>query len=101
MRMTSSARTEALLDIALAQAAAVGWRVLTHDDVARSAGVSRGLVVARLGTKTQMLRSIMRAAVAKRVVAVVAEGLLVRDKHALKAPEDLKAAAVAWVGAGA
>lgn len=98
--MNQADRADALLKVAVNEAAAKGWRVLTHDDVARAAGVSRPLVVARLGTKTEMLRKVMRAAVREGVVAVVAEGMLVRDKHAAKASADLKARAVAWVGAG-
>jgi hypothetical protein len=68
-------------------------------DGAQAAGVSNGLVVARLGTKTELLRSVMRAAVRDSVVAVVAEGLAVGDKHARKADAALRDLAAAWVRA--
>lgn len=89
-RMTPKNRTTALLEVAVRLAARDGWRTLTHADVASAAGVSQGLVVARLGTKTEMLRSVMRAAVAHGVVPVVAEGLAMGDRHAKRADESLR-----------
>lgn len=96
-RTEPSVRAEQLLDVALKLAAANGWRTLTHAAVASAAGVSQGLVVARLGTKAQMLRDVMRAAVRTRTVAVVAEGLALQDRQACKADEGLRALAAAWV----
>lgn len=96
-RMDPKRRTDELLAVALRLAAARGWRTLTHAAVAQAAGVSQGLVVARLGTKHQMLRAVMRRAVSEGIVAVVAEGLAVKDKHALRADEALRERAAAWV----
>lgn len=96
-RMEPKQRTESLIKIALLLASARGWRTLTHAEVALAAGVSPGLVVARLGTKTEMLRSVMRAAVREGVVAVVAEGLAVGDKQAMRADADLRERAAQWV----
>lgn len=96
-RMDPKRRTDELLAVALRLAAAEGWRSITHADVARAAGVSQGLVVARLGTKTAMLRDVMRLAVREGTVAVVAEGLALKDKHALKADPELRERAARWV----
>lgn len=96
-RLDPKRRTDELLAVALRLAAANGWRTLTHADVAQAAGVSPGLVVARLGTKTSMLRDVMRAAVREGVVAVVAEGLAVSDKQAMRADEQLRERAAQWV----
>lgn len=90
-------RTADLIAIALRLASANGWRTLTHAAVASAAGVSQGLVVARLGTKNHLLRSVMRAAVAERCVPVVAEGLALKDRHAQRADADLRERAAAWV----
>lgn len=90
-------RTVELIDVALRLAAADGWRSLTRERIAVAAGVSPALVSARLGTMDQMRRSVMRAAVKQRVVAVVAEGLALRDKHAMAADESLRALAAEWV----
>lgn len=97
MRTDPNVRTAELLDVALRQAAATGWKTLTHDAVATAAGVSRALVVLRLGTKDQMLRSVMRAAVRERSVRVVAEGLAARDRHAMRADQGLRELAAEWV----
>lgn len=96
-RLTPEARTLELLHRALLLASADGWRTLTHAAIARAAGVTPGLVIARLGTMEQVRRSVMRAAVRERCVPVVAEGLCLGSPHARKADADLKAAAAAWV----
>lgn len=91
--------TAELLDAALSLAAAQGWSNLTRDGIARTAGVSYGLVTQRLGTMDAIRRSVMRAAVKQRNVAVVAEGLALRDRQACKADADLRELAAAWVRA--
>jgi AcrR family transcriptional regulator len=92
-------RTAELIVVALRVAGATGWRTLTHAAVAQAAGVSQGLVVARLGTKAEMLRSVMRAAVRDGVVPVVAEGLAAGDTHARRADRELKKRVAKWMGA--
>lgn len=96
-RLSPDIRTEQLLDAALALAAASGLRTMTRDALAEAAGVSPGLISARLGTMDAMRRSVMRAAVTQGCIPVVAEGLALRDKHALRADEALRAACAAWV----
>lgn len=96
-RLDLTTRTNDLLDTALQLAVQNGWRNLTHHGVAVAAGVSNGLVVARLGTKTELLRDVMRRAVNRGVVPVVAEGLAVGDKHACRAGEALRALAAEHV----
>lgn len=91
-RLDPKQRTRQLLAAALDLAATAGWAGLTHAGVASRAGVSNGLVVARLGTMSEMRRSVMRAAVAQRVVRVVAEGLAAGDRHARRADEALRVA---------
>lgn len=95
--MTPRDRTDALLTTALHLAAAHGYATLTRESIALAAGVSPALVSARLGTMDAMRRSVMRAAVARGCVAVVAQGLAVRDRWALRADDELKARAAAWV----
>lgn len=90
MRLDPKDRTNELLDAALQLAERTGWRTLTHAAVAAHAGVSQGLVVARLGTKTEMLRDVMRRAVNRGVARVVAEGLAVGDKQAKRASPALR-----------
>lgn len=96
-RIEPDVRSGQLLDIAVNLAAAEGWQTLTREAIARAAGVSAGLVSARLGTMAELRRSVMRAAVRQRIVRVVAEGLVAGDKHARKADQELKELAAAWV----
>lgn len=92
-RLDPKARTIELLATSLQLAQAHGWHSLTHASVAAAAGVSVGLVVARLGTMDALRRSVMRAAVRDRCVPVVAQGLAVGDKHACRADAALRAEA--------
>ena len=71
-----------------------GWGKLTRDAVAREAGCAEGLVSKYFGTMIAFRRSIMRAAIQARNLAVVAQGLAAGDTNAQKAPPELKAAAV-------
>lgn len=96
--MNPTDRTRELLAVALKLAAAEGWRSLTRDGIARAAGVSYALVTHRLGSMDAIRRSVMRAAVRERCVAVVAQGLAVRDRQAMRADDELRALAAAWVG---
>ena len=98
--MNSKQRTAELLRAALTVAERDGWHSLTREAVAREAQVSDGLVSARLGTMIELRRSVMRAAITQRSLRVVAEGILARDKHALRAPDDVRAEAAALVSGG-
>jgi AcrR family transcriptional regulator len=90
-------RTRELLDTALHVAAADGWANLTRDAIAVAAGVSPALVSARLGTMAATKRAVMREAVRREVLPVVAEGLALRDAHAMRASDELKGRVAAWL----
>ena len=93
--------TQDLLDAALRVAQRDGWRAMTRQSIAAEAGVSDALVSLRLGTMDALRRSVMRAAIARQVLRVVAEGVLAGDRHALRAPTEVRAAAARIVsGAG-
>lgn len=95
IRMRPSDRRAEILDAAVRAAAAHGWQRMTRDDVARVAQASPGLVSARLGTMEKLRDEVMREAVRREVLEVVAEGVALRHRHALKAPEDLQQRALA------
>jgi hypothetical protein len=48
----------------------------------------------------QLQKAVMRAAVARECLKVIAQGLAIQDKHALKAPPDIKTAAANAIAAG-
>ncbi len=89
-RLEQKARMQQLIDAALALSERHGYANVTHDAVAEAAKVSRGLVVHYLGTAPNMRRDIMRAAISRSVVRVVAQGLAAGDRHAAKASPELK-----------
>lgn len=94
-RLPKEQRRAELLAAALDLAETRGADRITHDHVAIAAGVARSLVIHYFGTATQLRRDVMRAAVKHRRVAIVARGLALRDPHALKADEALRAEASA------
>lgn len=97
-RLSPTVRTDQLLDVALTLAARDGWQSLTRDGIALAAGVSSGLVTQRLGAMDQIRRSVMRRAVLRRVVRVVAEGLVARCSYAGRADDTLRAECAALMG---
>ena len=94
-RLTPTARKAEILDAALVVAARSGYDRMTRDDIAAQAKTSCGLVSHHLGTMPQLRRAVMRAAVTRGVLAVVARGLAVKDPQALKAPDTIKRQAAA------
>ncbi|WP_287278656.1 TetR family transcriptional regulator [Ralstonia sp.] len=95
--MKAKERTNDILAAALRVAERDGYASMRRDAIAEAAGVTGGLVTIRLGSMEQIRRSVMRQAIAQRCLRVVAEGLAARDRHALKAPQELREAAGQWL----
>lgn len=88
-------RTRQLLDAALLVAERDGFANLRRDAIAEEAGVNGSLVSLRLGTMEAVRRDVMRLAIKRACLPVIAQGLAARDRHALKAPPELKEKALA------
>lgn len=88
-------RADHILDAALTVSRTTGFRNLTREAVAVQAGISPALVSHYYSTMTKLRRSVMRAAIDREVVEIVAEGLAMKDKHALAAPVSLRVRAAA------
>jgi len=86
-------RRETMLDVALKLAQSEGWYKLTHARVARELQFDRALVNYYLGNKAEFRNKVMAAAVAQKIVPVVAEGILYHNEVALDAPVTLRKAA--------
>lgn len=91
--MTKDRKTE-LLDAALRLAKTKGYTKVTREAIAAVVGCVPATVTNHLGTTPNMKRGIMRAAVSRGVVEVVAQGLADGNPHAKKASHDLKQRAV-------
>jgi len=92
-RMTANARRVDVLAAAVRRSVDIGYNKITRDEIALAANCSPALVSQYLGTMVSMRRAIMRAAITNEVLPVIAQGLSVRDPHALRAPEHVRHAA--------
>lgn len=94
-RLAPEIRKEAILAVALDRALVLGLNNLRRDDIAQHAGVANGLVTRYFNTMTQLRRAVVRAAIHRECLPVLAQALASRDPDALKAPEDLRKRALA------
>lgn len=92
-RMSRRARHDEIMAAALRIACDIGYNRITREDIALAAGCSPALVSELFGTMCALRRSIARSAVANHVLPVIAQGLALRDPHALRAPAELRAVA--------
>ncbi len=92
-RMQPDARKAEILAAALDTARAVGYRHVSREAISARAECSPGLVSAYFGTMPALRRAIMSAAIARRDLVVLAQGLAAGDSKAKAAPEALRRAA--------
>lgn len=79
-------------------ASSTTWSRITRDDIAAHAGIPSSLIAYHCGTMADLRRDIMREAVRTECLAVIAQGLAARDRHAQNAPDDLKQRALRFIG---
>lgn len=84
-----------ILAVALKLAQQAGYKGVTRERVAAAAGISPALVSVRLGTMIEFRRKLMRFAIRRACLPVIAQGLAARDPHARRAPDELKQLALA------
>lgn len=89
-RKDSKTRKMQIISAALIEAKANGFTSLTRRSIASRCGVTEPLVNHYLGTLPQLKRVVMRAAVNQEILEIVAEGLAIRNPHAMKASKELK-----------
>ncbi|MGL4894253.1 MAG: TetR family transcriptional regulator [Shewanella sp.] len=89
-RMKPEVRREQILAAAIVVANEQGYNALTRDGVAKAAGVATGQVNHIFNTMAQLRRAVMRAAVHRELLPIVAQGLAQGDKDAHAAPDWLK-----------
>jgi AcrR family transcriptional regulator len=101
-RKAPAVRKDEILAAAISLAAASSYTRVTRDQIAKGIGVTGTAVQYHFGTMGQLRTAIMRSAV-KRAVSgqsdshdrgeflhVVAQGLLDKEPHAMRAPDWLK-----------
>ena len=95
VRMRPAERRAEILAAAVRTAAAVGLQRMTRENIATAAGCTPGLVSARLGTMRQIRDKVMREAVRREELTVIAQGIALRHPHAVRAPAELQRRAAA------
>ena len=88
---------EGLMTAALIVAERDGYRQMSCEAVAIQANCSRALIAKYFGTMLQLRRAVMRAAVVRGNLPVIAQGLTAGDEHAHAATTQAKYDALAGV----
>ena len=96
-RIEKKIRKESLLAAAMRVATRVGYTTMTRTQIAAEAGVSDALVSVHWGSMEAIRKAVMRHAVTTGDTAIVAQGLAVRDRIAVRAHPDLKKAVAASI----
>lgn len=93
-RLKPELRKEQILDAAMIVAERSGYLNMLRREVADEAKCGNGTVSHYFGTMTQLCRAVMRKAIEDRNLSIIAQGIAAQDRHALKAPGDIKQAAM-------
>lgn len=99
-RTDKETRMDHILTVALDTAEADGFGKLSRTVIAEKCGISESLIAYHFGTMTDFKRTVMRHAIKNERLGIIAEGLAIRDAHAQKAPEELRARALASLSEG-
>ena len=79
-----------ILKAAIEVAKEDGFDKLSRNAIVEKAGVSAGRVSQAYGTMNKLKRAVMRHAVQHKILEVIAVGLGIQDKTAMKAPAEVK-----------
>lgn len=91
--MNPKVRSKLILEAAITCATKKGFRAFSRQEVATAAGVSDGLVSARLGSMEDVRSAVMREAIKRGLHQIVLAGLVEGHRTALRAPAKVKEAA--------
>jgi AcrR family transcriptional regulator len=92
-------RKEQILDAAISEARKVGYSRLTKEAIAQAAECSPALVNFYFSTMTKLRRALMRAAVKREVLEIIAQGLVDKNPQAQAASDAVKRRALSTLSA--
>lgn len=98
VRLTVADRREDIMRAALRVVAKQGFLCTTFQDVADEARCTKPLVIQRLGKQEEFRRAVLDRAIADENLAVIGQGLILRDRRCRRLPDDVKKRALAAVG---
>lgn len=90
-------REERILNAAIELAEADGYQWITRDRVAERAGVSTGTVSNTFGSIVELKRAVLRAAIERRNLRIVGQGLADEHPIVMGAPEALRRETAAYL----
>ena len=88
--MSHKIETSRVLEAAAFIAQRDGFNNVTRESIAQKAGVSTGTVSHSFGTMIKLKRSVMRYAIQNNILDIIAVGLSIKDKTAMKIDDSLK-----------
>ena len=97
-KLEARARMASILTAALRLAVTYGYNRITRDAIGTEARIAPTLITYHFGTMATLRRDIMREAIRVECLPVIAQGLAMRDKHAMRASDDLRHRALATLG---
>jgi len=92
-------RRTQILDKALELADVSGFEILSRDKIAAALNCAPGTISHHFGTMEEFRHALMRHAIAKKNLTVLAQGLAAKNQYAQKAPEQLRKKALASLAA--
>lgn len=98
-RLIKADRCDAILAAALKLAERDNYKQIRREAISEKAGCSPALVTYHFSTLNQLKRAVMRYAITKENLRVIAQGLVDQNPHALKAPPELRTRALAALSA--
>ena len=90
-------RYENVLDAAIATAKTMGYYAIRREDVASRANISPALVSHYFGTIEELRALVLKTAIKRGVLDILAQGLARKDPMATNAPQHLKDGAVSYL----
>lgn len=89
-RMRPQDRRDAILSSAVDVVQSCGFSSVTREQVAEAAGISKATINYHFKSMDEFRSDLMRYAVRTRCLLIIAQGLVVGDKIAKSAPDDVK-----------
>ncbi len=98
-RMLPADRKASILEAALSAALKHGYTGFRLMHVAEHAGCSHGSVLVYYTTMAQVKRDVMRAAISRSLLPIIATGIAIKDPYCKRITPELRARALATLSA--
>lgn len=89
-RETPTIRREEILNAAIELAVKIGYQNITRDGVALAANISSGLVTIYFSPIQELKNAVMKSAIEKEILSIIAQGMSLGDTQAQAITPELK-----------